>query len=212
VSLVLLDSNAQLFSAVVSGVITLSVIAVFAAILVDFVKYDRKNTVKKGSRSIVATGSMLGFYVVYYMVIRFWWGSLYVRDVPIILLGTGMVVAGAVINIVGRMQLKDNWANHIKIYDDHSLVCRGVYRVVRHPLYASLMLMLLGGSLAYRNWLSAALTILIFIPFVYYRARQEETLLQEEFPEYVDYQRQVGMFLPRLWGFREKAEDSNGSF
>ena len=210
-SVILLDRSVPFFSEVVSGVISLSVVAVLIAIFVDFVRYDSKSEIKKSKRSVVATGSMFAFYVVYYLVIRLWWGSLYVKDIPVILLGTVMIVAGAVINIVGRVQLKANWANHIKIYDDHTLVQQGVYRVVRHPLYASLMLMFLGGSLAYRNWLSAVLTIGIFIPFMYYRAQQEETLLREEFPEYADYQQQVGMFFPRFWRSKKRTEAADGS-
>jgi protein-S-isoprenylcysteine O-methyltransferase Ste14 len=110
-----------------------------------------------------------------------------------------MIVAGAIINLLGRVQLKGNWTNHIKIYESHSLVNRGIYNVVRHPLYASIMLMLFGGSVAYRNWLSAALTAFVFIPFMYYRAKQEEVLLLEEFTEYVEYKKTTGMFLPKLW-------------
>ena len=183
----------------ISTIITLSVMAVFIAVLVDFVLYHSKNTVKKSKRSIVATGSMMGFYIVYYMVLRFQLGSLFFVDIRVVALGTAMIAAGAVINILGRLQLQGNWANHIKIYQGHSLVNRGVYRIVRHPLYASIMLMLLGGSLAYKNWLSAVLTLFVFVPFMHYRARQEEALLQEEFLEYAEYKKTTGMFFPKLW-------------
>jgi protein-S-isoprenylcysteine O-methyltransferase Ste14 len=180
-----------------SAVITLSVVAVFAAILIDFINYNQKDAVKKSKRSIVATGSMIGFYIVYCFVLRFRLGSFDFANIYIALIGTIMIVFGAVVNILGRIQLKGNWANHIKIYHDHSLVTRGVYRIVRHPLYASLMLILFGGSIAYKNWLSAALTAFVFIPFMYYRAKQEEKLLQEEFSEYTEYKRKTGMFFPK---------------
>ena len=204
-------------SSILTSLITMSVIAVFAAIFVDFIKYDRKSAVKKSKRSIVATGSMIGFYAVYYLVLRFEIGGLpvynpYIEDnvinvamvtedtaIVLGLIGTSMIIAGAVINIVGRLQLKSNWANHIKIYEDQRLIVSGIYRLVRHPLYASIMLMLFGGSVAYRNWLSGAMTAFVFIPFMYYRAKQEETLLQEEFVKYVEYKGTTGMFFPKLW-------------
>jgi len=186
-------------SYIVSALVTLSVVAVFVAIFIDFVIYNNKNTVKKSKRSIVATGSMIGFYVIYYLVLRYRLGRLFIIDYNIIYIGTAMIVAGAIINILGRLQLKGNWANHIKIYEGHILVNRGIYKVVRHPLYASIMLMLFGGSIAYRNWLSAVLTAFVFIPFMYYRAKQEETLLQEEFAEYAEYKKTTGMFFPKLW-------------
>ena len=183
-------------------IIMLSIVAVFVAILLDFVKYNDNNTVKKGKRSIVATGSMIGFFVVFCVVIYLRWGSIEFNNtiavLVIIIIGTGMIAAGSVINILGRLQLKSNWANHIKIYEGHTLVNRGVYKIIRHPLYASIMLMLFGGSLAYRNWLSAVLTAFIFIPFMYYRAKQEEKLLQDEFAEYREYMKNTGMFFPKF--------------
>jgi len=182
-------------------VVALSVVAVFAAIFADFAKYGQK-VAKKSKRSIVATGSMMGFYAVYYLVLRFGPGYFDFVNIYIIfiaVLGTAMVFAGAVLNIIGRLQLGGNWANHIKIYENHVLANRGVYKIVRHPLYASIMLMLLGGSLAYRNWLSAAMTAFVFVPFMYFRAKQEEALLQEEFAEYEEYKKTTGMFFPKLW-------------
>jgi len=182
------------------AIITLSVFAVFAAITADFINYDKKTDVKKSRRSFVATGSMFGFYAVYYIVLRLGLGSLNLLNTPAIIAGTAAIAAGAAMNISGRLSLKGNWANHIKIYGDHKLVNRGVYKFIRHPLYASIMLMLSGGSLAYRNWLSAALTAFVFIPFMYYRARQEEALLIAELPGYGEYMRITGMFFPKLRG------------
>lgn len=188
---------------IISTIITLSVIAVFAAIVVDFIIYNQKGAVKNAKRSVVATGSMIGFYIVYYFILWLRLGNLDFTNIysviVLVIIGTTMIVIGAIVNIFGRIQLKGNWANQIKIYSDHCLVNRGVYRIVRHPLYASIMLMLFGGSIAYRNWLSAALTAFIFIPFMYFRARQEEELLLEEFLEYKDYKNRTGMFFPKLW-------------
>ena len=188
-----------MISYILSATAAVSVIAVFAAIFVDFVLYGQNNLIKKSKRSIVATGSMTCFYVVYYLILRFRLGCIVFSSMPIVIFGTAMIVMGAVVNLLGRLQLKGNWANHIKIYRGHTLVNHGVYGIVRHPLYASIMLMLFGGSLAYRNWLSAALTLFVFIPFMYYRAKQEESLLEEEFAEYEEYRNKTGMFFPRIW-------------
>jgi len=127
-------------------IIMLSIFVIFAAIVIDFVKYNDKNTIKKGRRSIVATGSMIGFFVVFCVVIYLRWGSFDFGNIAVIIAGTVMIAAGCAINILGRLQLKGNWANHIKIYDGHTLVNRGIYKIIRHPLYASIMLMLLVGA------------------------------------------------------------------
>ena len=101
-------------------------------------------------------------------------------------------------NILGRLSLGRNWANHIKIYSDHVLVSGGVYNIVRHPLYASLIWMFLGASLVYFNYLAFLAIAFVFSPFMYYRAKQEEELLLKEFEEYNAYQQKVGMFFPKI--------------
>lgn len=183
---------------IVITLISLSVGSVLLAVFIDFIMFDSKQEIKRSKQSIVATGSMLGFFALYYSVIALKLGCVRSGGLLLVAIGTAMIVTGAVINILGRLQLKGNWANHIKIYHEHILVDEGVYCLVRHPLYASLMLMLFGGSTVYRNWMSAVMTAFIFVPFMYYRAKQEEVLLREEFSEYKDYARNTGMFFPKL--------------
>ena len=193
-----------IFEKVISGVVMISVISLFIAIFINFTMDDKNIHVKKGRKSIVATGTMVAYYIFYYIVLRLELGAINVGSgtmyTAILTIGAIMVAIGAVINILGRLTLKNNWANHIKIYENHTLVMEGVYKIVRHPLYASIMLMLFGGSLVYRNWLSVLLTAFVFIPFMHYRAKQEEDLLQKEFAEYKDYKNNVGMFFPKFGG------------
>lgn len=191
------------FEGMITLVAGVSVLAVFLAILLDFSLFDQRQDFKRQKRSMVATGSMIAFYVVYYFVILLRLGQLTMDNLPLrhllAVLGAVMVSAGAGVNIWGRFGLKSNWSNHIKIYEDQTLVTSGAYGIVRHPLYASLMLMLLGGSLIYLNYLSALLTLTVFIPFMYHRARQEEVLLAGQFKHYSEYKAKTGMFFPKLW-------------
>ncbi len=182
------------------GMISIPVIALFVAILVDFLLYDQRKEVKASKKSIVATGTMVLFYVGYMQLIRF---DILELD-PLLprwatLIGVGMIYLGSALNILGRLTLKANWANHIKIYEDHKLITTGIFKFVRHPLYASLFVMLFGGALAFSNLACVLLTALVFIPFMTYRARQEEKMLIEAFPDYLAYKAKTGMFFPKLW-------------
>ncbi len=181
-------------------IIKLCVAAVCISIVIDFIIFSSKSSVKKYKRSFVATGSMFGFFAVYALILGQGLGAPSFNDPAFNIVGTVMVAVGCVVNITGRIQLKDNWANHIKIYEGHRLVRHGVYKYIRHPLYASIMLMFFGGSLAYMNWLCAVITGLVFIPFMKYRAKQEEAILLVEFEEYETYRENTGMFFPKLWG------------
>ncbi|MFA6145760.1 MAG: isoprenylcysteine carboxylmethyltransferase family protein [Patescibacteria group bacterium] len=115
------------------------------------------------------------------------------------IVGLLILVIGCIVNIKGRIKLGKNWSNQIKIYEDHYFISNGIYGFVRHPLYASIIWMFFGASLIYFNFFAFLSNLLIFIPFMYYRAKQEEYLLIKEFKNYQNYQIKVGMFFPRLF-------------
>ena len=85
------------------------------------------------------------------------------------------------------------------VYEEHELIQTGPLGIVRHPYYVSYVLILVGLSLALLTWwpLIPALCVVIG---VYPTARTEEEMLIERFGgKYIDYQRKVGMFFPRLF-------------
>ena len=82
---------------------------------------------------------------------------------------------------------------------DHSqLVQHGVYSIVRHPLYASLLLAGLAWTL-YNLSLSHLIALVICFGFFDYKARKEEAWLTQRHPEYADYARRVQKFVPWLY-------------
>ena len=109
-----------------------------------------------------------------------------------------MIILGCIINIAGRFNLGKNWANQVKIYNNQTFTRKGMFKIVRHPLYSSLMLMFYGACLVYPNYLAFLANTFIFIPFMYYRAKQEESLLLKTFKEYKQYKKEVGMFFPKI--------------
>jgi len=119
--------------------------------------------------------------------------------VTVMAIGSALLIVGAIVNIRGRLRLGKNWANQVVIYQDQTLITTDVYRLVRHPLYASLIWMFAGASLVYGNYLAFLANALIFLPFMTYRAKQEERSLANEFKNYNEYQQKVGMFFPKLF-------------
>jgi len=182
-------------------IIILCVSAIFIAIIINFSEAN-KNKTKKDKKSIVKTGSMFLFFLFFYILIKLNIGTIEISNllfrIFLIVIGLIIIVLGCFVNILGRLKLRKNWANQIKIYDNQTLVTNGVYNIVRHPLYASLIWMFYGGCLVYLNYAAFFANTFIFIPFMYYRAKQEEKLLREEFKNYKDYQLKVGMFFPKI--------------
>ncbi len=78
------------------------------------------------------------------------------------------------------------------------LVEVGVYRHIRHPLYASLILFGWGVFFKGIDWVSAALAVAAMALF-YVTARFEEGFNIEQFgPDYVEYMKRTKMFIPFL--------------
>lgn len=191
------------FDLVVNFLVSLCVTAVIMAVIIDFIEFNQRSSVKREKKSIVETGSMFAFFIIFYLVLSFKVGIVklnlnWLRE-AFVFTGLAILSWGAYFNIKGRFALGKNWSNQIKIYNDHSFVSDGPYKIVRHPLYASIIWMFLGASLVYLNYLSFFINIFIFIPFMYYRAKQEELLLAEEFNNYNSYRQKTGMFFPKLF-------------
>jgi protein-S-isoprenylcysteine O-methyltransferase Ste14 len=189
---------------VANVVVMAAFVLIAAAVIVDFRAYHRQDrAVVSSDRSLVETGSMTAFFVAYYLVARLHLGEVVLAEpvrYPLILVGIALIVVGVAVNIWGRLALKSFWANQIKIYEGHRLLTRGPFALVRHPLYASLIWTFVGGALVYANVLALALTLCVFVPMMYVRAKREDALLAETFPdEHRSYKARTWMFLPKPW-------------
>jgi len=85
-----------------------------------------------------------------------------------------------------------------EIREKPSVIRKGVFNWVRHPIYLSEILLYLGMLLISIS-LAAAVVWLIAIAFLHYISRYEEKLLLARFgEEYKQYMQDVPMWLPRL--------------
>jgi len=83
------------------------------------------------------------------------------------------------------------------LYPDHELIRSGPYAIVRHPVYASLFLMMLATGLLFARWPMLLAGIALYIAGTEVRIRAEEGLLRERFgQEFEDYRRRVPAYLP----------------
>ena len=187
--------------------IFLSAFAVLYSVALSFIHQHRHAKVTRKKRSVVDTLTMVLFFIGFSKLLTLNIGTIQSPPVllqwPLLIAGTALTLIGSFINVAGRTQLGANWANQIKIYEKHQLQTQGIYRIVRHPLYASTIWMFLGAAVAYLNYAGFLATCIIFIPAMYYRAKQEETLLMERFPEYEGYRQSIGMFFPKLFSKKE---------
>jgi protein-S-isoprenylcysteine O-methyltransferase Ste14 len=151
------------------------------------------------AKRVVKTGkaAVLGFLVVQTLFLN----VLEMPGNPRVRRSAGLLLflAGLGMAVAGRGQLGKSWSNieDGQVLPGQALVSGGIYRYVRHPIYAGDSLLLLGLQLALNSWLVLAMfgPVLIFVR----RAIAEEAILSQGIPGYADYMQGSRRFLPFLF-------------
>jgi protein-S-isoprenylcysteine O-methyltransferase Ste14 len=95
--------------------------------------------------------------------------------------------------------LARNWSPRLEILDSHSLVTDGVFRHIRHPMYAAHLLWGIAQVFLLQNWIAGFSMLVTFLPGYFYRTRVEERMMIEHFgDEYRSYMEHTGRVFPRL--------------
>jgi protein-S-isoprenylcysteine O-methyltransferase Ste14 len=109
-----------------------------------------------------------------------------------VLVGVGVVVAWWARVHLGRL-----WSARITLKADHTVVESGPYAIVRHPIYAGLLLSLLATAAAKGTVLGIAGLAFLTVG-IWLKARMEERWLTTKLgaEAYGEYRRRVPMLLP----------------
>jgi protein-S-isoprenylcysteine O-methyltransferase Ste14 len=114
------------------------------------------------------------------------------------MIGAAIYTLGLLTALTARLQLGRNWSDIEKasLMENHALVAHGLYRWVRHPIYAGDVLLLFGLELALNSWAAAGVVALAL--YVRRQAMSEERALLQTLPGYDQYCRRTARFLPFL--------------
>ena len=114
------------------------------------------------------------------------------------LAGDGLVVAGF---IAIFFVLKENTFSSatIELAADQKVISTGPYAVVRHPMYAGAIVMLLGIPIALGSWWGL-LVFVSMMPALIWRLIDEEKFLARNLLGYTQYQQRVRRrLIPLVW-------------
>lgn len=109
----------------------------------------------------------------------------------------GVALLGLMFTWAARLHLGPLWSNTSAPTDDHRIVDTGPYAIVRHPVYAGLLLAALATA-AERGRLEAVAGALTLIAAVSLRAKLEERFLRRDLSDeaYSAYRARVPMLVP----------------
>ena len=112
--------------------------------------------------------------------------------------GALLAVAGAWLGIAGVQALSTNRTAFPKPQAGSKLVQSGVYGLVRHPLYASVILLTAAWSLLWRSGPACIATVALVV-LLDAKARREERWLREMFPDYAAYAQRIRRLFPWVY-------------
>jgi protein-S-isoprenylcysteine O-methyltransferase Ste14 len=153
---------------------------------------------KEGTQRIIMVFTSLGFIallVVSALDHRFGWS---VVPVWAVVLGDILVAIG--FYFIFLVYRENSFAAAtIEVAAGQKVITTGPYAIVRHPMYASGALYVIGTPLAlgsYWGFLALAATT----PFLLWRLLDEERVLTRDFPGYAEYRQRVRhRLVPRVW-------------
>jgi protein-S-isoprenylcysteine O-methyltransferase Ste14 len=92
-----------------------------------------------------------------------------------------------------------NWSPSLEIREKHELITRGIYGIIRHPMYASQWILAFAQPLLLHNWIAGFLNLIAFIPFYFIRVKAEEQMMLDSFgTQYQEYMKKTGGVLPKI--------------
>lgn len=116
-------------------------------------------------------------------------------------LGVILLLGALVVFWRAHVDLGLNWSPSLEIRERHELITRGIYAIIRHPMYASQWLWAIAQPLLLPNWLAGWVNLIVFMAFYFLRVRAEEQLMLDSFgDQYRTYMRNVGGVLPKRFG------------
>ncbi|HKR64475.1 MAG TPA: isoprenylcysteine carboxylmethyltransferase family protein [Thermoanaerobaculia bacterium] len=117
------------------------------------------------------------------------------RAIAVLMFVAGLALRWWAILVLGRQFTFD-----VQIAADHELVRRGPYRVVRHPSYTGLLLIMTALGLALEDWIALAAVALITVTVLAYRIRVEENALRGAFgARWDEYVRETWRLVPLVF-------------
>jgi protein-S-isoprenylcysteine O-methyltransferase Ste14 len=153
---------------------------------------------KRPAQQLIMLGTSLGFIallVVPALDFRFGWSAV----------SLGGVVAGDLLvalgfSLIARVSRENTFTSAtIEVAENQTVIATGPYALVRHPMYASASLYLLGTPLALGSYWGLV-PIAAMMSFLLWRLFDEERFLARNLPGYTEYQQRVRhRLVPFVW-------------
>ncbi len=174
------------------------ILMITAYTFVEVYLQKRYNKGERGKTEKTFLLLILPFYIVIYFAPL----ENYLLDLTLkfntIIAGSVLFVAAVLIRVTAMHTLNRNFSITIEAKEDGKLVETGIYKLIRHPLYLAVMMMVGGSALIFNCIICCFFIALTFIG-VLIRIKNEEAFLMKQFPEYSLYMVRSKKLIPFIF-------------
>ena len=115
-------------------------------------------------------------------------------------IGIFLMLAGVAFRWYSIRILGKYFTRQVAIQPGQTVVENGPYRLIRHPSYSGALITIFGLGLAFTNWLSLIVVMVItFIGYSYRVSVEEKTLVNALGEPYRQYMKRTKRFIPFLY-------------
>lgn len=158
-------------------------------------KYAKSNVEKQDSSFIFI---VVPFYMSLYLTTFEYWLAKPLLHTGTLVAGFVLLYLGIIFRIVALLTLRQGFSRAIEAKADSKLVTSGVYKYVRHPLYSTVFIMAMSGSIIFSCtycWLLVGITLWGLI----FRIKKEEAFLIQQYSEYSEYSKRTKRIIPFIY-------------
>lgn len=170
---------------------------IFGAALVPALRRRGGTRVKRdrGSRALITVSILVSILIAFY----FGYGGVGGLPDSIFYIGISLMFLGVLVRQYAIAILGRFFSLSVEISEDHKVVNKGPYRLVRHPSYTGILITFIGLGFAVQSLGALSVLVLFFgISFGYRMRVEERALLTSLGQDYASYMKGTKRLIPFL--------------
>lgn len=182
-------------------IIVFSTLYGFFEIFMSRRQQDKRKISKSGDKGSIwlltisiSIGYWLSFIVACTKMGRIYhWNTFFV-------IGSILALTGLIIRVTSILQLKQQFTYTVTKIENHELIEKGLYKIIRHPGYLGQLIIFLGISTCLSNWISILLMIIpVLLGYLNRMNVEEKFMVKHMGQKYIDYQKRTKRLIPTIY-------------
>jgi protein-S-isoprenylcysteine O-methyltransferase Ste14 len=166
--------------------------------------FAKKSVTKYNWKFVILSRVAIIFIIIIFLrfnklVTVSFFGFLFGSQFSFPILAPVLTVIGLFGAVWARTVLGRNWSGYATYKENQELITTGPYKFVRHPIYSSMLLMLIGTILYYGYLFLLVIFAIVAVTFIW-RTKKEEKIMTKLFgKKYQNYMKRTKRLIPFVY-------------